>query len=350
MTPSRLSAVAAVAFAFVAASCGGDGNSGPNFPDSVSTADAQEAAGNAAAFAATMVGQMNFGEPGVFLSAPPSLSAFAAAHGHPLPSVRPRFVLDPRHPSSMQTAAQLASAEGCDISMHGMVGLFSDFVDVNQNGIADDAGLRIVCTVTDSTTNPDSVVVHTETQELSIQERFGDLYGYTASTTLKNGFHDDHGNSSSFSVEVNEFLSILGGAASHRRSIRVLQDSMSAGDAGVTHWDAGTSWDGHFDPDGTIALGDPLPDGDLSFTGRTYYLDPLATDYSFTLATETPLAFDAACYASNSNPPYTAGIVTGHLNNNASSANFSATFTGCGTPPTIVVNGAYDEPVAVEGR
>jgi len=119
-----------------------------------------------------------------------------------------------------------------------------------------------------------------------------------------------------------------------------------------THFVAGGiggEWGADFDADGTIEYGDPLPDGDLTLRGRSfYYEEPDGRNLSFTITTPTVLAYDASCAAVDDDPPFTAGVLLGKLNGSNSQASFEVTFTGCGTY-TVAVDNAND-PAAVAAR
>jgi hypothetical protein len=346
-TPLRAS-LALVLAAFTGA-CGDSGSTGPSFADSVSTEDALDMAGDAAASTSVIVGQMNFGSPQIFVAAPENLAKFAARHGQTLQAATPRFALGLARPASFTATAQLVAAEGCTLTMRGMNEIFGDFVDVNQNEIPDDAFIRVECVHTDSTTYPDSVITTTEFEELSIKERFGDLYGYDAALTLGDTEEDEFGNRTAFRIEMEDHLSIETANAAHRASFKLTQDSTTAG-AELRRRQIGESWNAEFTPDGVIALNNDLPDGLLSFEGRRFLVTPDGPNISFTIETTTPLAYSALCADEDNNPPFTAGTILGRLNNSSRQASFEITFEDCGDY-FVDVDGAYDEvTITTAGR
>ena len=347
MPTTRLRAVVALAFAAGVASlsaCGGDSGGGPSFPDSVSTADALDAASNSVSFTDDMLGLLDFGSPG--LAAPSMVTsrllAIGAAHGTMLQAPRAPLGFDLTSPAMMGAAIQRAAAEGCTVTSHGTYDIgFGTPVDVNANGIPDNMGIRIECVQTDST-NPDTTFTSHVIEDISIVERMGDLFGYDESVYVLEREGDSFGNFGQESQRVTIHTSINAGAANSSLGVTVAEDQKQ--DTASLHAELGQSWAANFDPAGTITLGDPLPDGALSFTGRTYILDPTATSWNFTLATTTPLAYDASCAAGASNPPFTGGVIAGHLNGNGSSAGFTATFTACGVDPTVATSGTFAAP------
>lgn len=339
MTTARFGAAVALALATTLAACGGDsGSGGPSFPDSVSTSDAQDAASGSADFAGSMMDMFNFQSPG--LAAPASVSrllAVGAAHGTILRAPRAPFALDLAHPAIMGAAIQQASAEGCTVTSHGTYDIgFGTPVDVNANGIPDNMGVRIDCVQTDST-NPDTTFTSHIIEDISIVERMGDLFGYDEVVSVLQREGDSFGNFEQESQNVTIHTSINADAASNSVSVGVAEDQKH--DTTTLHGELGQSWSANFDPSGTISLGDPLPNGALTFTGRTFIFDPTASSWNFTLNTTTPLAYSASCAAAVSNPPFTGGVIAGHLNGNGGSAGFTATFTACGVDPTIATSG-----------
>jgi hypothetical protein len=352
MTPSRLRAAAALTFAFIAASCGGgDGGTGPTFSDSVSTADAQEFAGDLVGDVAQATQQLNFGEGSIGLSAPafirrmsaqrPQLTSAFAGHHLLAPPER----LDWRSLVARPAGLQAAADEGCTITQSGFS--MDGPVDVDQNGFPDNFYIKQECLQTDSTNNADTTFSSYLLIEERVKQNFASLYGYDITIRLVNKNSDEFGNFSSNGFDASEGLDIRGGAAGHQFSYVFHEEFKQDTASGA--YRSGVNWNVSFDPDGTIVLGDPLPDGALTLNGREYVTDTEDQNLSFSLATDTPLAYDATCWAGDALPPFTAGILIGHLNNNASSASFSATFTGCGVEPTISTEGTHD-PVPVAAR
>ena len=328
------------------AACGDSGSSGPSFPDSVSTADAQTAASHAQDFAASLMSFANFGPPGLAAPMSSRLQALAADHGVSIPSVSAPYSLDPSAPATFAAAIQRASAEGCTVSGHGSYGIGGGtLVDVNSNGIPDDFALNIDCLTTDSTSNPDTVFTDNITESVSIKERMSDLFGFDESVVFKHRQGDNFGNFRQVTSNVTFHNSINAGNANNSALLSEAVDSMR--DTVVYHLAVGQSWSGNFDPAGTIALGSPLPDGALTFSGNDYVTDNTASNWSFALSTPTALAYSAACA---STPPFTAGVIKGLLNNNSNQASFTVTFTGCGVAPTVATNGTFAAPKPLAAR
>ena len=85
----------------------------------------------------------------------------------------------------------------------------------------------------------------------------------------------------------------------------------------------------------------------MTIGGRRYQADSDGdNNVSFTISTPTALAYNAACAAADNNPPFTAGVLLGKLNNSSSQASFEVTFTACGSYG-VDVDGAYDEVMVV---
>lgn len=350
MRHALLSGTAAALLVLGLGACGGsDGSSGPTFSDSVSTADAEGMANSAAGFAGGAIGQLNFGSP--ILAPPAAVTAefqrLSLVSGVTLRAPQPRFLAGVRAPAGLQAAVQAASGEGCSIEAHGGI-FYGDIVDVDQNGIPDDAYLKIECVTTDSTSNPDTTITQKLYEEVSIRQRFGDLYGYDLFYNVRQEVTDGFGNFERGSQEYTERLSLRAGAAEHALSATLAQSAKF--DTLSQNIGAGQSWQAAFDPTGTIVLGDPLPSGSLTLTGREYVVDSEDTNLSFSLSTPTALAYDAGCYAADNDPPFTAGAIRGLLNNHASSASFLATFTACGAAPTITTEGTHDPMVTASAR
>lgn len=334
-----LGAVAA-SLVTVLAACGDSGSSGPSFPDSVSTADAQDAASNSVGFTSDIMSTLSFGQPGFAAPMDTRLLAYAAAHGSMVRAPRAPYPLDVAHPAQMSASLQLAASEGCTVTSHGSYGIGGGSpVDVNANGIPDNLGFRVECLQTDSTSSPDTVFTSHIIEDISIVERMGDLYGYDERLLISERHGDSFGNFGQLVEDITLHNSINSGNANSALSVTVTQDSTQ--DSTALHQQFGDQWSANFTPAAAITLGDPLPNGALTLTGRLFVLDPTASSYSFSLNTPTALAYDASCAAAVSNPPFTAGEIDGHLNGNGSSANFTATFTACGVAPTISTNGTF---------
>ena len=348
MTSLRLRATLALALAAFTAACGGgDGGTGPSFADSVSTADAQDMASGAASTATYLADNLNFGEPSIAaaqamytrLMARPEVAASQAQMTH-----LGRFgaaQLDWRtviRPEGLQASA----GDGCTYSSHGLDDFpYGDPIDANGNGIGDDAAIDVVCTATELGAG-DTVYSYIQEQHVAIKEISGSLYGMTLRFSILERYQDNHGNFEQQELKQNAVIDLRSGSASTDQSMAIEYSSNDNGD----RYDAGygEEWGAGFDPVGSIIYGDPLPNGELSLHGRSFFYETDGVNVSFTISTPTVLAYSAACAAVPTNPPFTGGVLLGKLNNNSSQASFEVTFTSCGNY-TVDVNGAYDEIV-----
>lgn len=351
MRSTTLRASLALVLAAFTAACGGsDGSTGPSFADSVSTAEASNFAADAADAASGAMWALNFNEPGFGLAAPqPTVQRLAAKSplqlgrlGFDRATLSPKFDLMAiaRRPDGLQMIA----AEGCTYTARGLSMGGGGFVDVNQNGIPDDAYLKVACVETDSTGGPGNHVTETQVQEQSVKENFAALFGYTVSIRVMGRYEDEDGNYEGGEIKMRRTIDVRSGSANGSSEVDYWEGESFEGD--VYDWRAGQDDDASFDPNGTITLGNALPDGALTLNRRDFYTETDAVNLSFTVTTPTALVYNAACALADDNPPFTAGVLRGELNGNSGSASFEVTFTSCGNA-TIDVDGAYDEPVVV---
>lgn len=351
---SKFLVTAAALFA-VAACGGGDGGAGPTFSDSVTTAEASDFADGSAETATYLADNLNFGSPSIAATSQllytrlmnkPEVSAFRAtlprpsSFGATVPSWQGAM-----HPAGMQLA------EGCTFSGHGLYE-FPDGppVDVNENGIADDAAIDIVCLFTEEA-GGDTVYTVRQEQHVAISEIEASLYGMNVNYLILFRVTSNHGFLSEEKLEQSAVIDLRSGTASTDQSMKYSgayrEGDFDGAEAGAGAF--GEEWGADFDADATIVYGSPLPDGDLSLHGHSYaWEEPDGRNLSFTISTPTVLAYSAACAAVPTNPPFTAGVLLGKLNNSSSQASFEVTFTGCGTY-TVAVDNAND-PAAVAAR
>lgn len=355
MTTSRHLGVVALAFAAFTAACGGsDGGTGPSFPDSVSTADAENFAGGVADYAVYVSQAMNFGGPSIGVAAP-AIAARIEAATPPMVAALPGVtfrqpdlsLLDWRQTVARARGPQFVAAEGCTVTIRGSYDPYGEQpVDVNDNGIPDDFYVKMECVQTDSVAT-DTVVTETITQEVAYKELTSSLYGQTIVVRIEQEAHDNHGRYQFIRYNVDGKQDIRSNGVTDQASFTVRQETNISGD--VQFVEAGESWDNAFAPATAIALGSDIPDGDLTIGGRRYFADSDGNNLSFGISTTDPLAYSAACALAATNPPFSDGTLLGRLNNSASQASFQVDFTSCGNF-TIAVNGAYDEPVVVTAR
>lgn len=353
MTTPRLRAVAALLFASFAAACGGgDGESGPSFSDSVTTAEATNFADGAAETASYLADNLNFGSPSlggaaqamyVRLQARPEVAAARAR----MTRLRGFGPTAPTWQSGLQAATPQLAADGCSFSGHGLDEFpYGDPIDANGNGVPDDAAIDIVCTFTEEG-GGDTVNTYSQEQHVAVKEISGSIYGMTFSSHIRERWQDNHGNFEQGELKQGGKIDLRSGSAS-------TDQTMSMGfseeiDGEPVSYGAGEEWGADFDADATIVEGDPLPNGDLNLHGHSFaYEEPEGRSLSFTITTPTALAYSAACAASDTNPPFTDGVLLGKLNNSSSQASFEVDFTGCGTY-TVAVDNAND-PATVARR
>ncbi|HVX88446.1 MAG TPA: hypothetical protein VG940_05920 [Gemmatimonadales bacterium] len=354
MTSLRLRATLALAAAAFTAACGGgDGSSGPSFADSVSTADAQDAGNNVAAYASQVAFAMNFGGPSIGIFAAPALtrvksylpSTPAVFAGRELPAVD-LSALDLRHPAAVKGLMLADPSASCTYSGHGFTGGFGfdgDPIDVNGNGIPDDFAFRVECVESDSVA-PDTTVTMRIVQDYAIKELTGSLYGGTIAVHVLARYSDNHGRYEEEKIDLTGKQDIRADGIIDQASLEVHQGANNNIDP-VVAISAGESWDNRFDPASTISLGSDIPDGALTLNGKTWAASTITgLNLSFTVSTPTPLAYSAACADADTNPPFTAGVLHGKLNNSSNQASFQIDFTSCGNYD-VTVNGAYDEVV-----
>lgn len=324
----------------VLGACGGDGGTGPTFSDSVSTVDAQDFASDANSFAGNIASAIDFSGPSIGFSAPASVQRMvdrgelpALVGGRSLTAMVPRFDgLALVRAGGLQASA----AEGCTLTTRGTLNGTSGFVDVNQNGLADDLYILLDCTYTDSTSNPDTTFIAKQLIEQHLTENFGALWGFTMTLRYNVSERDQFGNGVGIVVTAGETLDIRGSSAGHRANIdvKVAQDSATV----HRRYAGGDGWNGAFTPTGSIVLGAPAPSGAIDFTARSWFTDTESINLSFSMATTTPLAYSAPC-AAGASPHFTGGVIEGRLNNSASLASFTVTYTACGVAPTVVTTG-----------
>lgn len=346
MTTSRLFGVVALAFAAFTAACGSDGSSGPSFADSVSTVDAENFANGVADYASQVASGINFNGPSIGLAAPamaarleaalpPMTSAFTGVT-YPRPDLS---LLDWRVAGTRLSGPQAVASAGCTITAHGwMDPSFNDAVDLNANGIPDDAYLKYDCSFTDSVAT-DTVITEHQVIELAWKEISGSLYGQTIVYNIFSRAQDNHGRYEQIRYDIDAKQDIRSSGIVDQASFTI-REEVDLG-TGAEFAEAGESWNNSFDPAGTITLGGDIPDGALTIGGTRYYADSDNNNLRFGITTETALAYSAACAGAATIPPFTAGVLKGMLNNSSSQASFTVTFTACGNY-TVAVSGAYD--------
>lgn len=85
----------------------------------------------------------------------------------------------------------------------------------------------------------------------------------------------------------------------------------------------------------TIVMDDVLPDGDFDINGGFVY-DINGERVSFTVRTETALAYDSSCVLEH---PFSAGQLRAHVGGPNGQVYVQVTYTGCGIDPSVVLIG-----------
>jgi hypothetical protein len=242
---------------------------------------------------------------------------------------------------------QLSAAPGCTISSWGTDGDPWDWYDGNENGIADDWGIESTCVTKDSS-NLDNIRTQTGKTRITIKENTASLFGYHVTQAYSTTNEYEDGDRYGYGLTGNETLDIRALSATHHQKYEWTEWDEDEG-AEREEWVGGSESDVDFDPDGTISVEEPLPDGDFVLGGRTWFASTDGLSLSFTLETTDPLAYDAACWDDEYLPPFTDGTLVGHLNGRSSSAMFTIDFTGCESYD-ITTDNTSDEPVEVTAR
>lgn len=324
---SQVGMALTLAAALGLAACGSK-DTGPSFSGTISNADAATAGESADGFAGDMVSTFDFGTgPNVSLSAKASPKVVALlnrawmAVGGKAPHYTIRGMATP--------PVDMSAPFGCD-ALSGPVG--ADTTDTDGDGIPDHEVIAISCDTTLSNGSHESV--HGQVSLADVSGLYG--YHYDVDITLIVSHADT---STTESISGHDYALFTAGSASDGLDLTLslveTLGSVSSGGALHENWNATFTASG-----GSIALGDPLPDGTIAFNGGFYVTNAAdAThNFNFNLSTPTPLSFVASCYASNDQPPFDAGEIKGNFNGSAS-VGFTVTYSACNTTPDIVGTG-----------
>ena len=325
----------------------GDSNSGPDFDDEATTDETLGVSEDAVSLAQQIAYSMDFGTPNIFL-APMANAARSTAFGpHAVRPMQRRGAVAAvglaTWTGDRAVALQAVAANGCSVTSHGTDGSDPfDYLDENGNDIPDDWSLKLVCVAVDSS-DTSNVWTYTETYDVGAKEDMSALHGFEGRLHFSDIGRDEEGHSAGQVYTGTEVLDVRTGSVAHRFSfqVRYFEDDEES----VT----GNEWNATFDPASDIVLGDPLPDGDLDFSGRSWFVNTGDISLSFALESTTPLAYSAACEAGDVTPPFTAGVIRGRLNNSSSAASFEVTFNDC-ADFTVTTSGTSDEGVPVVAR
>lgn len=309
------------------AACGSK-STGPSFNGTISNADAADLGTTAASdFGGSLANVFDFGGPAIGLSPKASPRAVALLNQAWL-NVGGRT---PRYTVRGQMAApvlEMSSSSGCNGGNY--ITSSGDSTDADGDGIYANYTVTIACdTVVNGRT------IHYAGSE-HIQDNPG-LYGFTFTVDIVEEVDSAGGNSTRISLSGSETASFQASSAHDQLNFTEgITQTVSGNPSGFgIHED----WDATFTPtSASLALGSPLPDGHIAFTGGFYVTNPAdaTQNFNFTLQTGPALSYKAAC--AGNDPPYDGGVLKGFLNGNTS-VGFTATFTACSTAPTVVGTG-----------
>lgn len=225
------------------------------------------------------------------------------------------------------------AAQGCAIESRGTIdGTYYHFADQNENGIPDDWSFKFVCATVDST-DPANVVTRSSRYEYSVKEDPAALFGYTFARSSRSKEVPQQGVAIGNETRVSATVKLQpdGGTLTTTMKNTNWNDDEGEYTENVT----GHHWDVTFDPDSPIALGSPLPSGDLDFGGRRYFWQTGFSAFSFTLETLEPLHYNAECEIG---PRFDSGILRGRLNGKEGAPEYVITFSACGDTDVQVNN------------
>ncbi|MGH7533557.1 MAG: hypothetical protein ACREL4_09725 [Gemmatimonadales bacterium] len=309
------------------AACGSK-STGPSFSSTITDgAAAAVGIGAASAFSSGLAQVFNFEGPALGFSKevnPQAITLFDQ-RWLDLGGTSPRY---PIQRQAVAPALQLSIASGCNGGQ--AVTSSGDSSDADGDGIPANYTRTFACDTVESGTT-----VHLAGSE-HIQDDPG-LYGFTLTTTLVEDVHDTAGNGLHLDTQGSETAAFTTTSAQDHLNLTANTSVTTSGQTTVN--DVHQQWDATYTPTSTLlALGSPLPDGHIAFTGGFYETDPNdpSVDFNFTIRTSPPLSYREACRSDD--PPYDGGEIKGFLNGRAD-VGFTATYTACNTQPTIVGTG-----------
>ncbi|MGH7532640.1 MAG: hypothetical protein ACREL4_05035 [Gemmatimonadales bacterium] len=306
------------------AACGSK-DTGPSFSGTISDGDAADVGLEAANdFGSSMAHVFEFNGPAIAFSkeASPRAVALLNQAWMDLGGKSPRYTI---RGQGVAPVLQMSIASGCNGGNY--ITSSGDSSDVDGDGIYANYTLTIAC---DTVTS--GVTLHFVGTE-HIQDNPG-LYGYTFTINLVQEEHDTAGNATHTDISGSETAAFTTSSAQDHLNFTA-NESETAG--GHTVGDGvHEQWDATFTPTSTpLALGDPLPDGHVAFTGGFYVTDlaDATQNFNFTVQTTTPLSYKEAC--SGDYVPYDGGVIKGFFNGKTD-VGFTATYTACAADPTVV--------------
>lgn len=312
------------------AACGSKGSTGPSFSSTISNSDAADAGSTADGFAADLVSTFDFGS-GVPISiafsrqASPKAVALLNRAWMAVGGKTPRYSIK----GMAVPPIEMSSAYGCDALTGGQQG---DTTDSDGDGIPNNEVIDISCDTT-----LDSGVHESVHGSVSLADVTG-LYGYRFDVNLT--VVESLADTSYTEVVAGHDYALFTAASSSddvNLTLSVVDKIGSTSVGGALHY----NWNATFTATGgSIALGDPLPDGNIAFSGGFYVTDAAdaTQNFNFNLSTPTPLSFVASCYAADDQPPFDDGEIKGEFNG-SSTVGFTVTYSACDTAPDIVGTG-----------
>ena len=258
-----------------------------------------------------------------------------------------RTTFDPRQllAAAMPVSGPRMTPPGCSVTESGVYEPGGDPVDANENGFPDDYRFRQECLYPEEGAG-DTIYTTRLLVEVVLRELTGVLAGYELRVNISERMSDNYGNFEELIQRSEADLSVRSDRASQHNLQLVSQHSHLPGMTETAILEQGSRGDASFDPFGTIVLGDPFPDGELTLNGRIHAVSSEeAIAIQFTLDTPEPLEFDRTCADGEFAQPFIDGVLRGRLNG-GNSIGFTVTYNGCGTEADVDIFGTEEEAPA----
>lgn len=342
VTSKRLQILVVLACAISGSSCGADGSPTPDFPDSANTHDTWTIGQGAASILDLATVFWNSGLPSPAPPVESEIRSFAQASGIRLPQVAAG--LGAIALPGLDAAARSATVpEGCTVTARG--GWIVPDVDVDQDGVPDNAYYRSECLWTDSLSDPDTTSYSYYLIEVHIVQLTDALRGwdFTERIVIRTG--NSAGILESQDERTHELTSLRAGEGRSLFSRTDYYEQRSdTGGSALARYTATVSiqQDATYHPDSTVVVGAPLPSGEVTVTGRWYAYSSELQNYDFRVSTLTPIRLNGGCAAAHGAYPFDSGALLSLLNGRAAAAQAVTTFTNCGVDPTVVTSGTTD--------
>lgn len=209
----------------------------------------------------------------------------------------------------------------------------SSTTDTDGDGVPDDATYTFTglpdCGYSDSTGSAEI------TGSVRIMDPSTTQVGYNGTfTNLQLALS---GSGYSFSEKLNGTQNILGSATNVSLSHHLTTDLVATGNGNGQDVNGSISENWNVDfaagQGGSIALDQDLPSGTFNLNGSFAY-NVNGQSFSFSLATQSALLFDASCFASQQ---FTAGELRATVSNGSGNGYIRIVYNGCGVEPTITL-------------